>query len=212
MTFRGTIFEPVQRGTDQWRPSTSHHRPCDMISPSSSFQNISLPLKGSALPSDAEGGTNAYDIRFAEMLADAENVFQLVYSYWNALRGERTMCSRAEIDPIEMRDVLTHLILLDVTRDPFDGVFCLTGSDVEQGYGFPLTNLALSQIWASRDAFALNEYERVAAGTLPRFSTNLCENARQVRKKVSRLLCPLSADGVSVDAILGAVILENATR
>lgn len=176
----------------------------------SRFQNFTHPFEDVALLSDTQGEADAYEVRIAETLADADNVFQLVYSYWSALRGDRAMCSRPEIDPVEMRDVLTHLVLLDITTDPFDGVFCLTGSDVEHGAGFPLTNLALSQIWASPDAFALGEYERVAISAMPRFSTNLCENARQVRKKVSRLLVPLSSDGVNVDAILGAVIFESA--
>ena len=180
-----------------------------MIPPPGRLQSTSLTVEDGVLLTDALGETDAYEIRAAETLADAESVFQQVYGYWNVLRGDRTMCGRAEIDPIEMRDVLTHLIIVVVARNPFDGVFRLTGSDVEQGYGFPLTNLALSQIWASREAFAFGEYERVASGTKPRFSTNSCDNARQVRKKVSRLLCPLSSDGVGVDAVLGAVIFEN---
>lgn len=174
------------------------------------FQNLAHPFEDLTLLNDTQGEADAYEVHTAEALADADNVFQLVYSYWNALRGDRAMCSRPEIDPIEMRDVLSHLVLLDIATDPFDGVFCLTGSDVEQGTGFPLTNLALSQIWASRNAFALGEYERVATSAMPRFSTNLCENAHQVRKKVSRLLVPLSTDGTSVDSILGAVIFESA--
>lgn len=183
-----------------------------MISPAGSLQSSSMSFEESVLLTDVPGQTDAFEIHVAEKLADAESVFQLVYSYWNALRGDRAMCSRAEIDPIEMGDVLTHLLIVDVARDPFDGVFCLAGSDVEQGYGFPLTNLALSQIWATRNAFVIGEYERVASSTKPRFSTSSCDNAWQVRKKVTRLLCPLSSDGVSVDAILGAVIFENAAH
>lgn len=212
MIFQGKIYEPIQRRTAQSCTATSRRRASDMISPASGFQNVSLALKDSALLTDAPGDTEAYDIRVAELLAGAETVFQIVYSYWNALRGDRAMCSRAEIDPIGMRSILSHLVLLDVVRDPFDCVFCLTGSDVERGAGFPLGNLAFSHIWASPDAFALGEYERVAAGTKPRFSTNYCENAARVRKKVSRLLCPLSTDGFSVDAILGAVIFESAVH
>lgn len=183
-----------------------------MISPLRRRQSTSLPIDDGGLLTDAKGETDACDILVAESLADAESVFQLVYSYWNALRGDRSMCSRAEIDPTEMRDVLSQLVVLDIEREPFDGVFCLAGSSVEQGYGFPLTNLALSQIWASRNVFVFGEYERVAAGTQPRFSTNRFENARHVLKKASRLLCPLSTDGISVDAILGAEIFESTAR
>ena len=181
-----------------------------MISPLPRARSTSLPLDDGTTLIDIKGERSAYDVQVAETLAGAEVVFQNVYSYWNALRGDRATCSRAEIDPIEMRDVLTHLVLLDISSDPFDGVFCLAGSDVEQGYGFPLTNLALSQIWASQDAFVIGEYQKVVAGSLPRFSINSSVNAHQVAKKISRLLCPLSSDGVSVDAILGVVIFENA--
>ncbi len=90
-----------------------------MISPISRLQNMSRPFNDIALLSDAQGEADAYDIRVAETLADAASVFQLVYSYWNAV---------------------------------------------------------------------------------------------QVSKKVSRLLVPLSSDGVSVEAILGAVIFENAAH
>ena len=180
-----------------------------MFSPTTRLHTTSFPFDNVAFLSDAKGETESYEILVADMLTDAEPIFQHVYRYWNALRGDRAMCSRAEIDPVEIRDVLTHLVLLDVARDPFDGVFRLVGGEVEQGAGVSLTNFTLSQIWASRDAFALSEYERVAAATKPRYSFNSCENAWQVLKKVSRLLCPLSTDGVTADAILGAVIFEN---
>lgn len=204
-----------RRGQGQNHPFTSNHAPArrsDMNSLTSKLDSTSFPFSDGALLTDVQGETEAYEILVAEKLTDAGAVFQLVYNYWNGLRRDRAMCSRAEIDPIELRDVLTHLIILDVVRDPFDGVVRLAGSDVEQGAGIALTNLSLSQIWDSRETFVMCEYERLAAGTIPRYSVNTCENACQTHKKVSRLLCPLSTDGVTVDAILGAVIFEKATH
>ena len=135
-----------------------------MNSLTSNLDSTSFLFGDGALLTDVQGETEAYEILASERLADAGVVFQLVYNYWNGLRGDRAMCSRAEIDPIELRDTLTHLIILDVVRDPFDGVVRLAGSDIEKSVGFPLTNLALSQIWESRETFIMSEYERLAAG------------------------------------------------
>ena len=43
------------------------------------------------------------------------------YDYWETKRGSRSMPARADIDPIEMKAFLPHVVLMDVLRDAKPG-------------------------------------------------------------------------------------------
>jgi len=171
-----------------------------------------LPTRSSnngSLLTDVPGDTEAYDVHVAQTLSNDKPVFQRLFGYWNEKRGDRALCRRADIDAIEIREIFPHIVLLSVAFDPFDCTFRAQGWEVERGYGYPLTNLRLSQIWPTQEAFVFFEYDRVANGSNCRFSQNLCRDGWLVVRKVSRLLCPLSNDGEKADAILGAEIFED---
>lgn len=55
--------------------------------------------------------------------------------YWSAKREGRRMPSRADIDPAEIRDILPHIVLLDVQQDPLDFRYRLIGAAVEARLG-----------------------------------------------------------------------------
>lgn len=53
-----------------------------------------------------------------------------LYRYWDMKRGARAFPSRADIDPIEIRRVLPHVVLTDVFREPLRLRYRLVGTAI----------------------------------------------------------------------------------
>src|SRR5258708_17325257 len=69
-----------------------------------------------------------------------------LYRYWLTRRGSRRYPSRHDIDPVDLRYVLGHLMLLDVLRDPVRFRVRLHGSMMAQQAGYDLTGKFLDQL------------------------------------------------------------------
>jgi hypothetical protein len=62
-----------------------------------------------------------------------------LYEYWDSKRAGRAMPARSDLDPIEIPDLLRHLILLDITHDPLRFRVRLYGTGVAELRGHDLT-------------------------------------------------------------------------
>lgn len=128
-----------------------------------------------------------------------------LYEYWLDRCGGRAMPARTDIDPIEMRFILGHVMLLDVLppvprfRVRLQGSELtwwigreLTGRTIEPGPGRELETLAqerLAGVVSSRAPFGwIGDH---AIDDIPR--------------RYEALILPLSANGSSVDMLLAAV-------
>jgi len=129
-----------------------------------------------------------------------------MHDYWLAKRAGRAMPSRSDVDPLELRDCLGNLCLLDVTRDtPPRFKFRLDGSVVALATGFDLTGKFVDEVpdVTYRD-FMAAIYRRVAETRAPLFLINE-EDWKGYNIWVTSVTLPLSSDGDTVDAILDAV-------
>ncbi len=61
------------------------------------------------------------------------------YEYWDSKRKGRSMPSRADLDPVEMKSFLASMILVDVKRKPLDFVYRLVGTKEVEARGFDPT-------------------------------------------------------------------------
>lgn len=116
------------------------------------------------------------------------------------------MPSRSDIDPLELRDCLRNLCLVDVIHEtPPRFRFRLDGSTLALITGFDLTGKLVDQIPdpSYRD-FVKALYERVVGTKAPVFVTTK-EDWKGYDLQMSSVALPLSTDGVSVDVILDAV-------
>ena len=68
-----------------------------------------------------------------------------LYRYWEGKRRGRTMPARADIDPLELRQQLANLILVDVAGSPPQFRIRLAGTDIVSRYGAELTGRALGR-------------------------------------------------------------------
>src|SRR5215470_982711 len=73
-----------------------------------------------------------------------------LYQYWNARRGIRLMPSRADIDPVEMRQWLPRIMLVDV--DP-EGKFTyrLVGTQIVDLLGVNPTGRPVETAWPEEE-------------------------------------------------------------
>lgn len=132
-----------------------------------------------------------------------------IHDYWLAKRVGRLMPSRADIDPLELKDCLGNLCLVEVIGDaPPRFRYRLDGSNLTLATGFDMTGKFLDQMPDERyRAFVTAIYLRVLEARAPVFVANQ-EDWKGYDLQVSSVTLPLSADGARVDAILDAIFPE----
>lgn len=127
-----------------------------------------------------------------------------IHDYWTTKRGQRRMPSRRDIDPTEIPRLLSNLMLIDVSRDPFRFGYRLIGTNVVDATGENRTGKCFDAV----DFFAANptvkaEYITVATTGEPFHSFEpFYRPDTRLEYDVERLLLPLSSDGATVDMLL----------
>lgn len=129
-----------------------------------------------------------------------------VYEYWLAKCAGRRMPRRADIDPLELRDLLGNLCLVEVTTDaPPRFRYRVDGSNLATITGFDLTGKYADELPDEPyRAYVLEIYNRILAARAPIFLANE-EEWEGYGVHVESATLPLSSDGETVDAILDAV-------
>ena len=148
-----------------------------------------------------------------ESLALAEMrdpVLREVYDYWCRTRGERTMPSRKDIAPEDMRSYLSHVMLIDVSHDSLGFVYRVFGTDIARAHGKEYTGKSVRQLQPAGFAdLVWQQYLEVVEAKAPRLHAVQLE-ADGRHEKYQRLTLPLSSDGAIVDKLL-AVSIEDGT-
>lgn len=83
-----------------------------------------------------------------------ERTSQLLYSYWNEVRGERVAPRRFEVEPSRITAILPETFILE-RRDRRDYLFRLAGTRVGDIFGQELRGLGLIPLWSEEDQEAL---------------------------------------------------------
>jgi len=127
-----------------------------------------------------------------------------LYRYWENRRGGRAMPRRADIDPIEMRDWLSRLALIDVGPEGTRFRYRLVGTALTELRGSDPTGLSVDAAWPADDAeTVLASYRQVVAQKAPVFYLPARPFGQDRTSQVGVMLLPLSSDGERVDVILG---------
>lgn len=126
-------------------------------------------------------------------------------NYWNLKRGKRFAPSRSDIEPNEIVQILPRLKLIDVLREPDDGLdfrFRLTGTEIGDILGIELTHSRVSDLQPPQFRNAVHSHY-VQCVTEKRPLLHLID--LQGPDKVlyyARLLLPLSSDGQTVNMLM----------
>lgn len=133
-----------------------------------------------------------------------------LYAYWRKKRGDRAMPARRDIDPLDVRELMGNLTLIDVRPETMEFRFRLAGSRIVDLFGKELTGRGVDE---ARFLGKRPPFERQCGAVLeskePSFIIILMgvEHRRMVYRQ---LLLPLSSDGENIDIMLGGAVFTPA--
>ena len=132
-----------------------------------------------------------------------------VLAYWQRQCGGRAMPSPRDIDPLGLgAKLLPHIVLVDVEPDG-DFRYRLVGATAVSAVGRNAKGQLVSSYHPNPaySTWLIALYRRVLAGKRPIYSESIFKLPDGRNTRVNhRLLCPLSADGATVDRLLAAQV------
>ncbi|WP_416899640.1 MAG: PAS domain-containing protein [Minwuia sp.] len=139
---------------------------------------------------------------------------QELLDYWNGLRGDREMPSRKEIDPVDLRRLLPHIMITEIEPDTGRFLFRLVGTRVTVMYGNDNTGKYLDEVYFGRHREAITRSYVTAYETrAPHHCWMKFTNREGLEFDMERLILPLSSDGQRVDKLISLLdIHENQPR
>lgn len=143
-----------------------------------------------------------------------EPVLAELYRYWSALRRGRMAPARADIDPVEIPQLLPHIALTEVVAGSTGKAprfrYRLAGTQIERRFGCPLTNRYLDDLkQGGYLQFVRNLYNRLVAEAAPVYAENSFRTGDSGALQVKRLLLPLSDDGATVNMVLAGIVYSD---
>jgi hypothetical protein len=135
-----------------------------------------------------------------------------IYAYWASKRRGRSMPSRADIDPLELKAYLPQLVLLDVEGDPLRFRYRLVGTEVTRvrrglSKSDPTGRFVDEVTHHQGTGAVLAHYRRVVAERRPSTDAGTYPpSPERPWLRFSRLVLPLSPDDVAVNMLLVALM------
>lgn len=142
----------------------------------------------------------------AAALALRSKINRQALDYWIRIRGERTMPSRADLDPIDIRRILPNVVLIDVANDPLDFRYRLIGTKIASQLNNDHTGKWMSEIPHQKPPSKIwSSCETVVNERIP-MTTEVPYEGRNKDFAVSEdIVMPLSGDGVTVNMLFVVV-------
>ncbi len=143
----------------------------------------------------------------------ASKCLSLVYDYWQKIRGDKLMPSRADFSPASIVVCLPNLVLIDVLRDPLDFRYRLIGTKVDYHSRHYHTGQRISeiperanpnQVW--KNLVAVSESKKPSGRMIPYVGPH------KEFLETRQITLPMSSDGENVDMILLAIDYVNRNR
>lgn len=131
-------------------------------------------------------------------------------AYWDERRGGRAMPSRADIDPVDIPDLLPFVILIDIV--PPDGRLRirLAGTEVCNRFGMDYTGQFLDDIdFSDVREKILADYGHATQANEPYFTAHRFRKSdHDFYYNIERGIFPLSSDGSNPDKLLAVLDFE----
>ncbi len=134
-----------------------------------------------------------------------------LYDYWNRLRGDRPFPKRAEIDPAAIKPLLPHLMLTEISYDPFRVRYRLVGTEIVRFAKFDFTNRYADELEfqdVAADDWTVF-YRRVVDARKPGFGITSWAVEGGLPRWIEFLVCPLSDDGEIIDRCIAVEDYEH---
>ena len=128
---------------------------------------------------------------------------QEFYRHWLALKGARAFPAKADFDPSAIPRLLPGTLLLKVVDDPLDFEYRIIGEEIAVRLGQLKGKRVREASLLNAASSAYRNYCAVVEARRPQFlEGSAIVPFRDRPTRVSRVHCPLSADGAKVDHIL----------
>ena len=136
------------------------------------------------------------------------------YQYWEAKRCGRFAPSRVDIDPLEMKGFLAHVVLIEVEQNPQRYRIRLMGTAFAEQYGEEVTEKYLDELdFGDAMPGVLAIYDRVVAVGEPGYTKATSYKKADGRViRFERIALPLSEDGATVNMIMSCVVALRIRR
>lgn len=130
-----------------------------------------------------------------------------LYAYWQARRGERLMPSRGDIDPIEMKEWLGNLVLIEFLGGGVENFrIRVDGTNIAEYSGSDRTGTGAERITSAQERRVLFvQYGAVLDQRRPAYHETEFTNSEGRFMREEKLLLPLSADGDTVNMVLAGI-------
>lgn len=126
-----------------------------------------------------------------------------LYDYWLARLQPSGAMLRADLEPLELPQLLSHLILSDVGDGGRAIRYRLVGTAISTAHGFDYTGKTVEELTSgSTLEFTRALYGRIVAEAIPIYSEGHFRWAGREYRWTHRLHLPLSRDGEVVDMVL----------
>ena len=156
-------------------------------------------------PTEKSFKVPAYDIA-----APTDPILIQLFDYWDSKRGARKMPSRADIDAIELRGLVSHMMLLDAEPDQLYRIR-LVGQAVADFVGTNNTGMPVTDgMPPSGVKQTIEILDSLVAKRSPRFRRGRAHwHPDKSYREFEACFLPLSTDGQVVDKVLfGGVVLD----
>jgi hypothetical protein len=132
--------------------------------------------------------------------------------YWEQKRGARFAPARADIEPLDMVQVLPRVMLADVSHDPLEFRYRLSGTGIARIHGAEPTGLQPRELEpAEYGALIDRHYRQCVAERRPLLHLIILDATHRSRA-YARLLLPLSNDGERVSMLMAIDSANQDTR
>ncbi|MBK8157772.1 MAG: PAS domain-containing protein [Rhodospirillaceae bacterium] len=140
-----------------------------------------------------------------------------LFRYWLSLSAGGSIPRRRDIDPIELRTMLSNLYILEVGATPDDLRYRLAGSHIVRAFGFEpggLTRGEIRQRHVQPERFeefnrTSAEIHRIVAEGIVAYSHDHMTSYTKDFLCYARLNLPISEDGRRPTGVFGAIFLSS---
>ena len=126
-----------------------------------------------------------------------------LYDYWHSNMHGSALPGRTDIDPLEMKQWLGNLMLIEFHGDVSSYQIRLDGTNLEHYYGTRRTGFGVEKLTSEEERHLLMEqYSAVLDAKRPAYYEAEFTNSDGVYSRQAKLILPLSADKERVDMVL----------
>ncbi len=131
-------------------------------------------------------------------------------AYWHSLRRGGGLPAYRQFDPVDVPDILPHLMVLDVLGPPLDFRYRLIGGEVRARQRRKLVRRRVSELPAEAPGQALFEARRrVVESGEPDFAATEVLGPDSLPRLQSCLHLPFASDGARVDVLIAVVAFSH---